>query len=410
MRGKVIERPRSNQPTGYDPARHFNVRPYPRYCVKHNYMYYPFSWTDEATGRSYQKGYYDETGAYYENVVFRSEGKYKDVICKCEYCDTVSKIDWTEGGALICPQCGGTMQILSALDEYTQDPNYDKVRTHADYVDYSQRNRSLNKRNMLFIFSAVFLITMVLVMAFVNKTRSIGYYEGPAVVDPVDSDEDNIYLKNTAPGVSTVTFDGDYDRILYWDEDEQSYHEPDSDLWLWYNIEVDPPIWQYWYEPISGDYGDYGWMEWENGAWFIEAERDSWIRVPDGYDLSPLWHITLEGESNPAIFGSEIALTRNGEDSYQITDGESGDKLLRWDKDDQSYLDEDTGLRLWYNTDVEPPLWQYWYEPISGKYPGYGWMEYENGLWFIETARGNWITVPENNDLSGLWHLDAEAQ
>lgn len=114
-------------------------------CVRHNYLYYPFDWTDEVTGKKYRQGYYDEDGNYYKDVVFRRNGKYEDILCQCEYCDTVTKLDWTEDGPLICPQCGGSMKILSALDEYAREPNWDSVRQSGDSVDPTDRNRDGGK-------------------------------------------------------------------------------------------------------------------------------------------------------------------------------------------------------------------------------------------------------------------------
>ena len=160
MAGSIIPRTRYNQPRGYVAGNHYNINPIPHYCVHHNYYYYPFSWTDEASGREYKKGYYDEEGKYYENVVFRTNGTYKTVICKCEYCDTITKIDWTEGGPLICPQCGGTLTIVSALDEYTQDPNYEKVRTRADYVDYADREEDDSGGDIDTTISSFFVISI----------------------------------------------------------------------------------------------------------------------------------------------------------------------------------------------------------------------------------------------------------
>ena len=463
MRGSVIDRPRYNQPRGYTPSEHHNVSPIPHYCVHHNYFYYPLSWTDEATGQEYKRGYYDENGQYYENVVFQTDGVYKNVICQCEYCDTISKIDWTEGGPLICPQCGGTMKILSALDEYTQDPNYEKNKSIPSYVDYADRGSYVSGSSggstlatlikCILIIVGVILAVVVL-MEFVRGSRyqeddfPIGYvredggvYQGNGSwvwfetpgnnvqEDPPSNPElfnSVIYLNDVAPGVGQITGDYNHDRELIWDESEESYHDPDSDLWAWYNTDVYPNLWQYWYEPISQDYGDYGWMEWEDGVWYIEADRDEWIQVPDQYDTSPLWHIEYHGEdaenshtiplhvddsseniSNPDLFNEIIYLERVSDDSYVITGNVEHDLEPVWQQEEQSYYEVESGMWLWYNTDVEPNLWQYWYEPISQDFGNYGWMEWEDGTWYIEANAGDWIPLPEEYDTSPLWHIVA---
>ena len=478
MQGKIIQRTRTNQPRGYTAERHYDVNPVPHYCVHHNYLYYPFSWTDEATGEEYKKGYYDETGNYYENVVFRKDGQYKNVVCQCEYCDTVTKIDWTEGGPLICPQCGGTMKILSALDEYTRDPQYDSYRLKSDYVDYGNRNQfsysrggsSSSARSTLAAAIAVIAFIIMVTFVFFGQTRSqyedaryvlysgtyyrnghlydfVEYNDGTRdeylhsgdVYSPGGSDSEPlsnpalfgsvIFLSDMGDSVYAITDDDNaYDRQLIWNEDEQSYYEEASKLWAWFNTDVEPPLWQYWYEPISGDFGDFGWMEYEDGTWYIEQSRGNWIELPEKYDSTPLWRIDPDsvqealngaevptsdfndsGEdlhlSNPELFGNEIALIEGGPGIYRIAE-EGGDKVLIWKEQENSYHDEATGLWLWYNTTVEPPLWQYWYEPISGDFGDFGWMEYEDGTWYIEIDAGVWIELPEEYDSTALWHID----
>ncbi|MBR6377960.1 MAG: hypothetical protein IKS05_09400 [Oscillospiraceae bacterium] len=443
MRGSIIDRPRYNQPRGYTPSEHHNVSPIPHYCVHHNYFYYPLSWTDEATGQEYKRGYYDENGQYYENVVFQTDGVYKNVVCQCEYCDTISKIDWTEGGPLICPQCGGTMKILSALDEYTQDPNYEKNKSIPSYVDYADRGsydgESSGGGNPATFFKSILIIigvilALVVCMEFVRGSRyqaeddypigyvredggvylgngAWGWYGAPddnSEYDPPSNPElfnSVIYLNDIGPGVCSITGDVDHDRELIWDEAEESYHDPDSDLWAWYNTDVYPNLWQYWYEPISQDYGDYGWMEWEDGVWYIEADEGYWIEVPAQYDTSPLWHIETGSDSNPVRFGETLRLAAAGDAAYQITQEDDYDLELRWDSSEDCYIEPTSQLCAWYNTDVNPNLWQYWYEPISGNYGDYGWMEYEDDLWYIEVDEGQWEPVSEEYDTSPLWHI-----
>ena len=54
---------------------------------------------------------------------------------------------------------------------------------------------------------------------------------------------------------------------------------------------MDPPVWQYWYEGISSDYGDYGWMEHDDDGWYIEKDHGEWIKLPDKYGTDGLWYI-----------------------------------------------------------------------------------------------------------------------
>ncbi len=81
------------------------------------------------------------------------------------------------------------------------------------------------------------------------------------------------------------------DKTLVWDDNEESFYDSSLDCWLWYNTAVEIPVWQYWYQGISSNYGDYGWMEHDDTGWYIEASYGNWIMLPAQYDTSKLWYI-----------------------------------------------------------------------------------------------------------------------
>ena len=127
--GRIIKRARTRQPEGYTASSSSSRRTTRHYCVHHNYVYYPTSWTDSRTGTHYQSGYYDENGQFYEDVAFKRNGRYYNVLCACDYCGTQVKKDLSGEGdqTLVCQQCGAPLRIVSALDEYTQDPDYTRA-------------------------------------------------------------------------------------------------------------------------------------------------------------------------------------------------------------------------------------------------------------------------------------------
>ena len=109
-------------------------------------------------------------------------------------------------------------------------------------------------------------------------------------------------VSERAPRTETTTYDtGTPAEDLYveaigrtceWDPEEEWYFDQATDCYFWYNNEIDPPQWQYWYEGISSEYGDYGWMEYgDDGRWYIERSENSWIELPERFDTSNLWHI-----------------------------------------------------------------------------------------------------------------------
>lgn len=100
------------------------LRPTTYYGRRHDYVYYPASWTDTATGTHYEKGYYDENGKYYDSVAFQKNGRYENVVCYCPYCEskTILNLNNNAGSSqsMQCPNCGAPMQIESELDEIVQ--------------------------------------------------------------------------------------------------------------------------------------------------------------------------------------------------------------------------------------------------------------------------------------------------
>ncbi len=307
-KGKVIKRKKINQPKGYNAGEHSGRRMLSHYCLNHNYSYFPESWTDRKTGNYYQAGYYDEKGEYYQDVVFRRDGKYKDVLCECEYCRAKIHTDWKENTVLKCPNCGGQMKVISQLDEYTQDPNY--TNDAAVRRKYSVKPTIVKCIVALCIFVLIILPTllvltmMVLVFNFIisdskgssgeSGTRSSSGYEAPSDTN-LSIYGDTLYLDDIGGGAyRIVTSEDDYEKKLKWDYGYDSYYDRESDCYLWYNTDVSPNLWQYWYENISSDYGDYGWMEYEPTGWYIEEDSSNWIALPDNYDTSGLWHIEID--------------------------------------------------------------------------------------------------------------------
>ena len=111
-------------------------------------------------------------------------------------------------------------------------------------------------------------------------------------------------------------------------------------------------------------------------------------------------------ESSPVSVGSPVILEKTGQNRYSVSSAKTGDKKLVWDSDYDSWYDADTECWLWYNTDVEPAVWQYWVDGISSDYEESGWMEHDAGGWYIEAYEGEWIELPESYDTSTLWYID----
>ena len=293
-------RPRINQPIGFIVAG--GRRPVYHYARRHDYVYYPVAWTDSNTGMSYESGYYDENGRHYNSVAFKTNGKYENVLCHCPYCEQDTYISMESDSPmqkeLTCPHCGGMMEIQSALDEQSSESGYRSASAA------KKENRTL-KRVVLAL--AILLSVFSIRLAIQKKEPTTPNIPGTQTISIVETNPNTqqtvafgseLHLVKHSDGTYGVLNDPirEYDKRLEYESDSGNYYDKESDCWLWQNTDVTPAIWQYWYEGISSDYGDYGWMEWDESekAWYIEASNGNWIRLPSKYDTGRLWHISLQ--------------------------------------------------------------------------------------------------------------------
>ena len=74
-------------------------------------------------------------------------------------------------------------------------------------------------------------------------------------------------------------------------QDGENMYDMESDCWFWWNTDLLPAQWQYWYEGISSDFGDYGWMEYsdDEDKWYIEVADGVWKELK-GYNTDGCWH------------------------------------------------------------------------------------------------------------------------
>ena len=203
-------------------------------------------------------------------------------------------------------------------------------------------------------------------------------------------------FKKYSPGYGIV-----HDRIYVpeigrectYDANSDNYYDKDTGCYFWLNNDVTPPIWQYWYQGISSDYGDYGWMEYDydKQCWFIETEKGKWEELPSYYNTDNLWHMDKPAQGR--YYGQDSiyvpALGRNCPYKEYVS----------------SYYDEETNTYFYYNSYLRPAQWLYWYED-------YGWLMYDsqNAKWYRldENLSGvKWAEMPSDWNDPKVWHLDS---
>ena len=292
-------RPRVNQPIGF--LLSGALKPSYHYGKLHDYVYYPESWTDQNSGRTYEKGYYDENGNYYANVVFARNGRYENIVCSCPYCgqDTILNLTAEDVAShhLQCPHCGGPMEVQTELDEYLgQTAENTHIYASEESLRQFTDKAKKKKRRKWWLIAIVVLILLVVGQGSESIPDSLSQNHEVSYIGDTShniSSYGDILLTSRGQNSYFIAGEGTetYDKRLTWDSDAESYYDAESGCWLWYNIDVEPPLWQYWYEGISSDFGDYGWMEHDLSGWYIEQSEGNWISLPDQYDSGSLWYI-----------------------------------------------------------------------------------------------------------------------
>lgn len=404
---KRVPRParaRTNQPLNYigKTATH-DYR-----CKAHDYTYYGENWTDSSTGKNYLKGYYDEKGNRYDQLIIdRVDGSFESLF-ECMYCGTQTKQVWKEGAIPQCQNCGANL-----LESMGASVIHDRVDTSTvpDYQrPYSGSYRSSPYDTESFLGGCLKKIVIAIV--------AIAALFGIALLDDSSGNSNNITYNNGSDYQTIVNTNielfGDsiyvdsIDRTLDWNDEYQSYYDPVSDCYLWYDTDDEPAVWQYWYENISSDYGDYGWMEYEldEDQWYIEADEGNWIKLPSKYDTSELWHIT--GDLAGTSYSKDYNLEYFGK-SIKVDDDTAS---YFWSDEYVAYYIKSEDCYVRVNFDVKDPTPQYWYEEVSSTFcdeDGYGgWMEYDytQDAWYVLDMYGDWNNL--GDEYNNLWHIDSK--
>lgn len=284
---RVIVRPRMYQPIGYyNPwglTSWFRPRPTIYYCVNHNYTYYPESWT--SGGTTYKSGYYDENGKHYDEKPF-IEKQPNRIYTKCPNCGYVKDYDYMKFEELEnCPKCGTRMNIINDDDDiFIRSESYDEETPIWEYI--------LKVISYIVIGAFICLLPFMLLRSCSRIISTANEYtvttQEQNNISQFNANSKVLYLRKSGSNYTIVNSSNDADKVLYKDADDNFFDE-ETGLYLYYAKEYD--VWQYWYEPISSNFGDYGWMEHDSDGWWIEVDHDNWINVPSNYSTSELWYI-----------------------------------------------------------------------------------------------------------------------
>ncbi|MCR5250290.1 MAG: hypothetical protein K6E50_06775 [Lachnospiraceae bacterium] len=260
-------RTRTNQPVGWTDSqssiKHYRLK-------NHDYDYYPASWVTP-DGKHFEEGYYDENGQHYRNLFVPGS----TMMLVCEYCGNHMMYTCKEGDLPVCNGCGARF-TADVTDQAPEEPYAGQAAETAERP---------NVMKWVLIIAALYLGSLLV--------RGMWHSLAARIVRPFSEYPAAETRTVTSPEKESI-YVNEIGRTCYLDGED--WYDSVTDCWFWFNDETAPYQWQYWYEGISSDYGDHGWMEYDmdSGQWYIEVRDGDWEVLPDRYDTSGLWHFTDE--------------------------------------------------------------------------------------------------------------------
>ncbi|MBQ7971869.1 MAG: hypothetical protein IJ291_00230 [Lachnospiraceae bacterium] len=266
------------------------------HCYKHDYMYFDRDFMDE-NGVFRRQGYYDETGAYYENLNLQEYNKTKGYTC--EYCGSSLIVNTETEGIkdVSCQSCGADIdfsKLIPLNEDYLVEETEDVMQMN---TPVNQAGSVAGKFALIVfgVFMSIFLVQgigMIVMSLFsvgsvfqtLSKAENVHITSngGTVIVTEVNGDE------VTMPAESVYI--PEIGRDCDWSNEYQSYYDAHTGCYFVYNDDVDTPETQYWYEGFSDRYGDYGWMAYDESSqtWYVEVDYGEWEAVLD--PPSYFWH------------------------------------------------------------------------------------------------------------------------
>lgn len=216
----------------------------------------------------------------------KPEPKYIEKICP--FCDSHLKVNPI---TTTCPNCGGDLGYTVNNSVKNSAKTEETVNNSVNIVN----NLSTTTQLIIGLF-AIFITAFITVVFIVPYgSRALRYMdENPIVFNTTNN---NKTYNNETYNNETYTNDDDYiyveplERNVYWSDEYDCYYDELTDCYFFKNTDLEPEIWQYWFEDVSSDYGDYGWMEYDfdENCWYIQTDDETWEKYIGSTD--GLWHM-----------------------------------------------------------------------------------------------------------------------
>ena len=201
---------------------------------------------------------------------------------------------------LTCPNCGGILAESNAIaqpQQTVQSFSQPQGNMAAPDTGYSAEQPAARRKRSSPLVKVLFLVFIICIIAAAVRIANSRMYEAAHRTDHNENAYNDVNNDYNEP-VSKESKDGIYvnalGRTVPWDSENEWYYDEDTDCYFFQNNDMDPPVWQYWFEGVSSNYGgDYGWMEWDynENRWYVQQSENSWVPLPENEYTDRLWHM-----------------------------------------------------------------------------------------------------------------------
>lgn len=223
------------------------------------------------------------------------------VMYECPYCrGKVTAQPSPDGRNLLtCPNCNGVLAESSAIAQPQTAQSFSQPQGYMSAPDtgYSADRPAARRKRSSPLVKVLFLVFMICIIAAAVRIANSRMYEATHRTDHNENAYNDVNKEYSAPD-SKESKDSIYvnalGRSVPWDSENEWYYDEDTDCYFFQNNDMDPPVWQYWFEGVSSNYGgDYGWMEWDynENRWYVQQSENSWVPLPENEYTDRLWHM-----------------------------------------------------------------------------------------------------------------------
>lgn len=218
----------------------------------------------------------------------------------CPYCD--GKVIGKPAGegvlTLSCPQCGGILEESDAIKETSPSPPpqpQPERRAPVQDYDYSVLREPVHYGAAPSFGSRIKSCLGTLFGLVVVCGIAIGGFFFFSRNDSERQPDQGYYQEeHHSPKHDESIYVSVLDREAHWSNQFEAYYDRETDCYFFLNDEMDPPIWQYWFEGVSNKYGsEFGWLEWDEKkhCWYVQTGKNTWKPLPEDQITDRMWHM-----------------------------------------------------------------------------------------------------------------------